>query len=305
MAGKRCIRYGIRFSFELHFERGEASEVPTPERGKDEGYLSAIKGARVLLVEDHEPSREVVRSLLTRRGLVVTSAGNGLEALTALDSPGADFDVVITDMQMPEMDGYETARAIRSRFRYRKLPIIAMTAHAMAGEREKCLAAGMDDYLSKPLDIRRLLGLLERWIVPRGRKESVMTQEKAAGAPKKSATSGELPDRLPGIDIPTALERLDGDRELFRRILLGFRAERVEIVDEIVTHLNSGNLARAANLLHSLRGVAGNLSASRLVMVIQALEGAIRDGSEAVFPALAQELEEAMAQVREGLDQLG
>ena len=130
--------------------------------------IGNIRGAKVLLAEDNEINQQVATELLEKAGLIVTIANNGKEAIKAVE--GSEFDLVLMDVQMPEMDGLEATECIRKDPRFSNLPIVAMTAQAMTGDREKCIAAGMDDYVTKPIDINELFSALVKWIKPKDRK---------------------------------------------------------------------------------------------------------------------------------------
>jgi CheY-like chemotaxis protein len=138
---------------------GVERSVPRLESDGD-----ALRGKRVLVVDDDVRNVFAILSVLEAQGMLVETATNGKEALAAVERPDAVFDLVLMDMMMPEMDGYEAMQAIRRIERLQKLPVIALTARAMKGEREQCLAAGANDYLSKPLKIDRLLALIKLWI---------------------------------------------------------------------------------------------------------------------------------------------
>ena len=131
---------------------------------------TSLKGARILLVEDNKFSREVALDLLDEAGIDVEVACNGREALQMLEKQR--FDCVLMDCQMPVMDGFEAARLIRQRTEWRYLPVIAMTAHALEGDREKALAAGMDDYIAKPFEIDLMFSTLVQWLALRGVPDS-------------------------------------------------------------------------------------------------------------------------------------
>ena len=146
--------------------------------------IEKIRGARVLLAEDNEINQQVARELLEKVGLSVTIANNGKEAIKAIE--GSEFDLILMDMQMPEMGGLEATGCIRKNPRFSNLPIVAMTAQAMAGDREKCIEAGMDDYITKPIDINELFSALVKWIKPKERKiTDTDTSEKSFGTDKK------------------------------------------------------------------------------------------------------------------------
>ena len=136
----------------------EVPSPPAPAAGRHAG----LRGSRVLLVEDNETNQELAVALLGTAGIEVRVAGNGQEALDWLGRQ--DFDVVLMDCQMPVMDGYAATRALRQSARWKSLPVIAMTANAMEGDRDRCLAAGMDDYLTKPISLQALGDAIDRWL---------------------------------------------------------------------------------------------------------------------------------------------
>ncbi|MBS2034449.1 response regulator [bacterium] len=208
--------------------------------------------AHVLLVEDNDINQEVAREILRLFGLRVTLAATGQEALEALERES--FDLVIMDLQMPEMDGLEATR--RARAEGHRLPILAMTANARQEDRERCLAAGMDDYLSKPINPEVLSQLLRRYLQP------------------GTVPTGEcLPEDLDfpaieGVDCQAGLHRLGGNRRLYRSLLLQF-ARRQQSVSERLK-LAEGQELKA--LVHTLKGAAGNLGAEVLAAGCRALE---------------------------------
>ena len=135
---------------------------------KNISEIKNIKGTKVLLAEDNEINQQVARELLEKAGLIVTISNNGKEAIKEIE--GSEFDLVLMDVQMPEMGGLEATGCIRGNPRFSNLPIVAMTAQAMTGDREKCLEAGMDDYITKPIDVNELFSTLVKWIKPKDRK---------------------------------------------------------------------------------------------------------------------------------------
>ncbi len=208
----------------------------------------------VLLVEDNLLNQQVAMEMLQNCGLEVKSAYNGKQALQMLDAH--DFDAVFMDIQMPEMDGFEATRHIRRQAHYVDLPIIAMTAHAMQGDREKCLNAGMNDYVTKPIDTNQLLNVLSRWLQPDRRRPP---------APADAGdTNGQsaLPD-LPGIDVAEAITRI-GDRSFFYSLLMQFADSHNGDAEKIRCALADGDNKQAHRLVHTVKGVAGNLSAHGL-----------------------------------------
>ena len=237
---------------------------------------------RILLAEDNAVNQRLAASLLERRGHKVTIAANGREALTALE--GQPFDVVLMDVQMPEMGGFEATAAIRALEAERnasRLPIIAMTAHAMKGDRERCLAAGMDEYLTKPLDPRQLCALVEQM----------------AGGAASGHTGGEL------IAIPTeVLARVGGDRELLAeisRLFVDDAPRHLSKIREALSARDGEALRRAA---HGLKGAAANFDAEGVVQAARTLEEMGRTGEfdahEAAWQTLSVETDRLISMLR-------
>ena len=234
----------------------------------------ALQGARLLLVEDNAINRQLVTEILEGAGMRVVTAENGREAITVLSREyttheAVPIDAVLMDIQMPELDGYETAKAIRNDQRFARLPIIAMTAHAMQGDREKSLAAGMNDHINKPIDSRLLFAMLAQWIQPSTRR----TPPPSRVVPDDRMD--ELPEALPGIDIRAAVKRLDGNRRLLRKVLQRFQHEFKDEADKIRDALMTGDRDSAARLVHTIKGLAGNISATDLQQAAVALEKGI------------------------------
>ncbi len=170
-----------------------------------------LRGAHLLLVEDNELDQELAVDLLRNAGISLRVAANGREALDWLERER--FDGVLMDLQMPVMDGYAATRAIRLDPRWRGLPVIAMTANVMAGDREKALAAGLDDHIGKPLDVARMFQTLAQWIKPRG------AAPQPDRPPATQALPPGLPATLPGIDLQRGLEGCDGKPQIYLTLL--------------------------------------------------------------------------------------
>lgn len=224
---------------------GEDSRSHRPRQG---GYLNGL----VLLVEDNAINQQVAQEILQGMGLEVDVVSNGNLALDALHA--GEYDLVLMDIQMPEMDGYSATRQIRAEPRFEHLPVIAMTAHAMSGERDHCLAAGMNEHIPKPIDPVRLFAVLSRWL------------KQVENAPEHLDKDDDvtLPENLPGIDLDWGLERIGGNRRLFRKLLREFAVNHGHAPEILMRHLAEGDLDSAKRELHTLKGVAGNIGALAL-----------------------------------------
>jgi CheY-like chemotaxis protein len=234
----------------------------------------ALMGLRVLLVEDNEINQQVAGEILSNAGMDVTLAQNGQEALDKVLEQS--FDVVLMDIQMPVMDGYEATRAIREWESEQQgsaenfsLPIVAMTAHAMAGDSEKSIGAGMNDHITKPIDPEELFTTLIKWIQPR--------EKTVASIPDTgSGVQPVFPDSIPGFDLSEGLRRLQGNKDLYRRLLLSFSKQYSQASDNIHQAIDDGQFDKAHSLVHGIKGTAGNLAAKRLYFTAVELEKVIR-----------------------------
>ena len=233
--------------------------------------LKLLRGARVLIVEDNPINQQVAREVIEQVGVCVEVADNGWAAVEAMKR-GGRFDAVLMDIQMPIMDGYEATRLIRNMKDHYGVPIIAMTAHAMPNEKEKCLAAGMCDHVAKPVDPRLLYSTLIRWIRPE--ELGVITcgnKDEVAGV-----VEFELPAASPHLDISGGLERLGGNRILLRRILCDFHDQHGSDSALLRSAVENGELERACGLVHTLKGVSGAIGAVTVYQTCQELEADLR-----------------------------
>lgn len=233
--------------------------------------IASLRGARQLLVEDNELNRELASELLQGAGIELRQAFDGQQALELLDQD-ADFDGVLMDCQMPVMDGYTATRRIRQQPRFAKLPVIAMTANAMASDRERALASGMNDHISKPLNVAGMFATLAKWIRPRAGRQSLAT---GVGTPE---AAGQLPGSLEGIDLAAGLATCMGKRELYLRLLRKFHATQSSFGEQFESALVGDDPTAATRLAHSLRGTAGNIGAGKVAQVAAALEQACLSG---------------------------
>jgi two-component system sensor histidine kinase/response regulator len=258
-------------------------EVASGVRGSDEEELQKIRGARVLLAEDNEINQQVAQEILEQAGLVVSIAGNGKEAVEMVRC--GDYDAVLMDIQMPVMGGVDATRELRRDERFKDLPIIAMTAHAMAGDREKSLEAGMNDHVTKPINPDELFSTLMRWIKP-GERE---VPEALCAPSMEVDQAGEiLPSELPGISIASGLLRVGGNKQLYAKLLSQFRESQEDAVERTKAALQAGDVETAGRVAHTVKGVSGNLGGESLYRAAADLEKAIKEDKEEIDLLMAE-----------------
>jgi two-component system sensor histidine kinase/response regulator len=263
--------------------------------------MARLRGARILLAEDNEINQQIAVELLEGTGARVKVANNGRIAVETLSNgpQPPPFDVILMDLQMPEMDGYQATAKIRADARFARLPIIAMTAHATMEERQRCLDAGMDDHVSKPIDPRVLFETVGRFYRPVTPPLPASEEEKGVARPGEGAklSAEELP-LIAGLDTRDGLARVAGNRKLYLKLLRQFSEQQGQTVGEISAALAQGDQALAERLAHTLKGVAGNIGAKPVQAAAGALEKLIRDR------AASTEVESAKRQVAVALDPL-
>jgi PAS domain S-box-containing protein len=268
-----------------------------------------LAGSRVLLVEDNEINQQVALEILKGAGLEVVLAVNGREAFERVTRES--FDAVLMDVQMPVMDGYAATNQIRKWECGRRnsegesgkaeggrrkqamppIPIIAMTANAMSGDSAKSLAAGMNDHITKPIDPDTLFETLARWIARHARDGNGAALPAAPAAGRSGGCIREepdLPDELPGFDLAAGLRRLQGNRALYRRLLLDFAGRHRHEAEHLRRALDSGDFDRVRQRVHAVKGVAGNLAAVQLQAASKALEAAVRNAGPMQPPDAAE-----------------
>jgi len=250
------------------------SGLPPPRQKREESEAwEELRGLHVLLAEDNAINQQVANELLASSGVRVTTVDNGLAAWKcALDG---EFDAILMDIQMPEMDGYAAARKIRET--KPDLPIIAMTANALAGDREKALAAGMNDHVPKPVDPPALFATLARWT--RDRAKVQPTPEAKEAAPVQADASPELPARMEGIDLADGMRRVAGNRKLYASLLQKFQQSFATADAVLRQQLAAGDLDSARRLAHTLKSVTGNIGAVRLCALASALDAKLKESS--------------------------
>ena len=296
---------GSTFSFAIAFGRSTRSDLtfcadqaPSPgaaETAQVSGWSRQLTGARVLLVEDHPINLQVVSELLGQAGMLVHTETNGREAVAAVAGANPQYHAVLMDVQMPEMSGFEATRAIRALPGCAELPIIALTAYALVEDIPRCLAAGMNAHLAKPVDPALLFETLRHWIaLPPGPE----------AGPAKAAPAGSrsLPQYLPGFDLDAALQRVAGNERLLLSLMRQFSELFQGAALELAQALETGRRQEARQLAHSLKGVAGTIGATRLYACATELENALSvDGASFELDRLG----EAIDQVCCSIGQLG
>jgi two-component system sensor histidine kinase/response regulator len=256
--------------------------------------IGKLHGARILLVEDNEINQELARELLTGNGIDVELAENGRDALKLLEKQA--FDGVLMDIQMPVVDGYTAAREIRRQARFKDLPVIAMTANAMATDREKVLEAGMNDHIAKPIRVGEMLDTLAKWITP--------AEPATAGEipEERSAETVDLP-KLLGIDTAAGLAATQGNVGLYRRLLGKFRASQADFEKRFRESRESHDPEEMTRIAHTLKGVSGNLGARGVQSAAEVLEVVCKVNGEDIDERLAAVVAE-LQPVLENLDAL-
>ena len=261
-------------------------------------------GTKVLLVEDTIMNQELATEILGSAGIKVVVASDGQQALDLIDTDS--FDLVLMDVQMPVMGGYEATRRIREIPKFKGLPIIAMTAHAMAGAKEECLDAGMNDYVTKPIDTRELFSVMAKWL---GQKAGGSFAESRSQDSRVNSGVGELSfDSLVAIDAESALGRLNGNRKLLLNLLKTFTSSYAGVVGDITQAVAAGDLQASERIAHSLKGVAGSISAAGVQEAAKELEFAFKEGAiqglDGLLRRLEYELNTVLSSVSQFLENL-
>jgi signal transduction histidine kinase len=275
----------LRASDTLQEQTAEATAPEGPPPPK------AARKMRILLVEDNEVNRTLVNRLLVKQGYKVVVAGNGREAVVAVQhAPRGAFDLILMDVQMPDMDGFETTAAIRARelLTGGRVPIVAVTAHAMKGDRERCLAAGMDGYLSKPIQLQELRDLLREY-------EALPAQTMEVSHPQGQKECRPLGDEGEPVDRDTLLDRLGGDSQLLSELIEIYLSQSPSLLAAAQRALQEKNGRDLARVAHTIKGSAGNFSARATLETAERLEAFAEEGdfsrAQEAMSALDREME--------------
>ena len=311
------VDQGSVFFFSITLVRREQTErshsLLRPQKVDYKILIDQVRGSRVLLVEDTPINQQVACEMLEWVGFVVDIANNGAEAVQMV--AGSNYHAVLMDVQMPIMDGYEATRIIRSNLRQNRLPIIAMTAYAMADDRKKCLAAGMNEHIGKPIELERLLTVLANFIQATGQAIGQATGQAAGQANRAVVVEQQLtsdkqvsvlvetlvPGEFPGIDAEAALNRVMGNKRLLRKILADFKRDYATLAEEVQQLLVNREEETARQKVHLIKGIASNIGATHLHKAASALDLAIEEGRKSEWQALTvvftQTLEQLIAMI--------
>jgi two-component system sensor histidine kinase/response regulator len=288
----------------------QGARVHSRQRGLDAQVEKEFDGAHALLAEDNEANQIVATELLARLGIALDIAGNGVEAVAMAQASPTKYVAILMDMQMPELDGLGATRALRADPRFAKVPIIAMTANAMKADLDACLAAGMNDHITKPIDRKALVATLRRWLPVKAARTPFATaaaSPESAPARSSSVVPSEPPGRdgstLDGIDVNGTLQRLGVERASLDRMLLRFAAGQGDTFAALRTAVTAGDHTMAAKHAHAIAGAAANLGAEGLAAAAKRLEHAGRAGQTSLADLLA-DVEERGATVFKSIQSL-
>ncbi|WNC72958.1 PAS domain S-box protein [Thalassotalea psychrophila] len=262
------------------------SKIINSRRDKSKDAISLLQGAEILAVEDNEVNQELIVGLLTNNGINCSIANNGLEAIQMIEKQF--FDGVLMDCQMPVMDGYTATQKLRENPKFSNLPIIAMTANAMAGDREKALSAGMNDHIPKPINVASMFQIMANWIKP------LNQQVENLDAPIQKITIS-LPDSLQSIDIDDGLTRTMADKKLYLKLLVKFSEGQQNFIEQFNSALDENDTELTTRLAHTLKGLAGNIGAKQLLEAAELLEA--QSATKQVTSRSVQDVENKLDQV--------
>jgi len=264
-----------------------------------ENAVDQLQGVKLLLVEDNEMNQELAMELLTMNGLSVTLAENGQEALDELTKQS--FDGILMDCQMPVMDGYTATKAIRAQAKYESLPIIAMTANAMAEDKARVIACGMNDHIAKPINVNGMFITMAKWITPKEPKARMTTQSEL---PTNDSSETEIPHVL-GIDTEAGLAVTQNNKALYLKLLKRFATSYRDFEQQFLDALQDSDEKAAIRHAHTLKGTAGNIGAKSIQdsakLLEKACEVALEEGMLNVNSAANEEIQTLLNNVMQDL----
>ena len=260
-----------------------------------EGF-EKILGAKILLVEDNEINQQVAKESLEIEGFWVDVAENGQIAVDKVQNN--DYDIVLMDLHMPVMDGYHAMEFIRKKHDSRHLPIIALSADAMSGIREQVINAGMNDYISKPIDLKKLFETLVKWIEPGNRKKNIAENRNTV-----EIDNGVFKKYLKNLDYNDGLMRISGNTGVYLDILKRFAKDNADFDTRLMNDLKGLDYQSAGRLVHTLKGTAGNIGAKTLARLAADVEKSIID--KLPISMIEAELAPVMGEMKGLLDQIG
>ncbi|MEH6593511.1 MAG: response regulator, partial [Halioglobus sp.] len=272
--------------------RGKILSTSSGQRdGSLTDTIAHLAGTDILLVEDNALNQELAKEILETNGVNVAIANNGQEAIDVLQN--RTFDGVLMDCQMPILDGYSATRLLRKDARFVDLPILAMTANAMAGDREKALDAGMNDHIPKPINVSQMFHTMAQWIRP---VENMPTSP--TSSPNRAVNEVSLP-ALDGVDLESSLDRLQGNRALYLKMLLKFSDTYRDFNSMLSAALASPDRESATRLAHTTKGLAGNIGATALADIASRVEQQLAAGSctDQDLASLRSEVAALLAQI--------
>ena len=234
------------------------------------GRQNRLAGIRILVVEDNLINQQIAREFLVSQSAIVTTAMNGKEAVDMLAAKTRTWDLILMDIQMPVMDGLTAAKLIRETAGLESIPIIALTAHALVSDRQRCIAAGMNDYVSKPIDLEVLLSTLERWVSP----APANNNPRPATASESDPEEITLPE-IPGIDSIGAIEGMGGHLDFYLSALRLFTLTEADLPERIGASMNRGDSAETSRILKTFSGLCTSIGATDLAMTATQAEKAV------------------------------
>jgi two-component system, sensor histidine kinase and response regulator len=297
------IRYSLLYDSIIGAIQGEQVQLERPRNESKHSIQPGLRGGHILLVEDNEINQQVAAELLESIGFTVEIATNGVEAIDCVKASGipSRYDVVLMDLQMPIMGGIKATLEIMKIKEYSELPIIAMTADAMVGVHEKCLKAGMKDFITKPISPDIMLATIEKWIIRKNKREE----------PRRPYVKvKELPVEIPiiaGIDTESGLANVAGNTNLYMDLLRKFAQKQENFTNDLMAGFGSGANEEAMRSIHTLKGLSANLGMTALHEACKRteknLKGRRQDNIAEVIQPLVTELNLVLQALQSNLEQ--